>query len=354
MIKNFSYKASRLQSCMQTILTTDLLAYIFILIAIYFAIAAAFSFCLDSFLPDGVNPNWLRAMDGIGLIVGFVYYMWIKDAMDGWAIPATTYREILNKIATFCDKYASLHGRFDNAPVIRDVRDACVALIYMSYRLFDPGDDEEDEYEEPLSRDIKDMTLSSQSIKEIVMMKKNDERSTSFVVRDLVMAISARLKSASTDAIIESSEVHHLMEQLDRILGYIESIDTGSAVPSPTIFKSHILFTLFVYFGLWLPFSFWGTIGTGFTLFIYPLTMFILTGIPLYRTWMGDPYDHSRPVHLINYFAWKKEFQHRIDHVFGLLTPEHEEEQATRITIKYKSDLQAPSTDDIMTAFNYP
>lgn len=353
MLNSFSYKANRLQGCVQTLLTTDLTAYLFIMIAIYLAIAAAFSFSLDSFLPAGVDLKWLRAMDGITLIVGFVYYIWIRDAMDGWAVAPTAYRDMLNKIVTFSEKYAALHRSYKDTSVIIEVRDACVAMIYLCYRLFDPGDPEEDEYDEPLQYDINKMNLNSDAVRQIVSMKDNDERSIAFVMRDLITMINSRIKAASEAKTIKNAEINLLMQELHRILVIIESIDTNGAVPSPTIFKSHILFTLFVYFGLWLPFYFWGSIGTSGNLLLYPLTMFILTGIPLYRTWMGDPFDHSRPIHIIDYDEWKASFQHRIDHVFHMLEPEHEDRLISRSIPRFNLKQSPPKVDDVMMAFNY-
>lgn len=356
MIRNFSYRAGRLQGCLQTILTTDLTAYLFILVAIYFGIAAAFSFCLNSFLPDGVDLKWLRAMDGVTLIVGFVYYIWIKDAMDGYTAASSMYRDLLNKITTFTEHYAAIHRNYTAMNTIKDVRDASVALIYKGYRLFDSGVDDDDEVEDDTRTDARSMSLTSVDIINIASRKKGDERSIYFVMRDLIMAINARVSEGEESGAISGSARAVLSDNLNRLTLMVESIDTAANVPSPSIFKTHILFTLFVYFGLWLPFYFWGSIGTEGTLFIYPLTMFILTGIPLYRTWLGDPFDQTRPIHLIDYDIWKEEFKDRIDRSFSLLTPDGEREHNHGFRNRnkaYEPKFITPSVDNMMENFNY-
>lgn len=346
MISSFSYRSSRLQGCLQTLLTTDLLAHLFFLIALYFGIAAAFSFVLNSFVPGGVDPKWLRAMDGVTLIVGFVYYIWIKDAMDGYTSAPTLYRNMLNRIATFCDKYAALHGKFKDLGTIREVRDACIAIIFIGYKLFDPGQDEDDE--DSLMQTKREMNITSEDVIWTATRGKDDNRSTHFILRDLIMVIASKVKKAADDEAIRSGDVESLTHVLDDILKMVEEIDTGTNIPSPGIFKTHILFTLFIYFGVWLPFYFWGTIGVEGTLFVYPLTMFILTGIPLYRTWLGDPFDQSRPIHLIEYADWKDEFRDRINHTFGLIDPEHKHPNVYGQRQPYQGYNRIPPVEDAL------
>lgn len=345
MISSFSYRSSRLQGCLQTLLTTDLIVHLFFLIALYLAIAAAFSFVLSSFIPGGVDPKWLRAMDGVTLIVGFVYYIWIKDAMDGYTTAPTLYRAMLNKICTFCESYTALHTTFKDKTAIRDVRDACIAIIHIGYKLFDPGREDD---EESLAHTRRVMGITSDDIIWTATIGKDDDRSTYFVLRDLIMVIKNKVQKASMAQSIRSEDSHSLMNMLDKLMKMIEDIDTSSNIPNPTIFKTHILFTLFIYFGVWLPFYFWGTIGVEGTLFVYPLTMFILTGIPLYRTWMGDPFDQSRPIHLIEYADWKAVFSDRINHSFGLIDSGHKHTNTYAPRSRFENYNQTPSVESAL------
>lgn len=325
MFRIISTKNHRFQGCMNTLLTTDLLAHVFLLVLLYVGIQVIAVYTFDHFMPEGVDPKWLRAMDGIQLIIGFIYYIWIKEAMDGYTASPALYRKIINIILSFAEKFVSLHAHCTDkeidGKVFQPVRECCIALIVYAYQMFDPYDPDDSEDSNPAAKEVAARTAEVRNV--IEAKDEADLRSTQWIIRDLNMLLQTLIQAdfirakENQEGIICETNLQDLGEIINTLSSTIDEIDISAAVPGPTLFTSHIQFTLFFYFVVWFPFFLWGTLGTVGSLVLYPLTMLILTGIPVYRAWMGDPFDHDRPISLIEYDEWKDDFRDRINSIFG-------------------------------------
>jgi hypothetical protein len=133
----------------------------------------------------------------------------------------------------------------------------------------------------------------------------------------------SRIKWSESQGYLKAGDANTLNASLDIVSECTKRIDVAYSVREPVLFDIFIKAALFIYFVLWFPFVLWIRVGFMASLIGYPIVMFMTNGVVILRSWLGDPFDPKRPIQLVNYYAWKRQWSMRIhDKYNGVYTNE--------------------------------
>jgi hypothetical protein len=308
-------RTPRVRSVLTNLFATDLLAYILLIFIIYTLYITGAVFFLDWVFGGEHDPKWMRAVDVISFIISLLYVQWIRESQEGYAVLPMLYRRIHSKMLTFTDKYAAFHAHITNTKdadsinSFNDVHDALIAVGTSTFYMFSSGEDHD--------RDDELDNIDSPAVKDIVYAYRGIMPTPINMVRDLLSVIMLSVNQAKVSSNIGSGQLNCLITDISELYKILEDIDTNMNAPTPTMFKTHAKMVLYFYFGIWLPYSLWVYFDIIATIIIYPILMFLLTGMIFYRWWLGDPFDPSRPVKLVDYEDWKNEYARRVHTYFS-------------------------------------
>src|SRR5271156_6532648 len=138
MINVFRISPDRMDTFFRTLLDTDLIAYIFIILIIYTGVGAFVLSALEFYFPeDFQTESFTNIFNGLSFIIGFLYYKWIANALDNYMSGPKMYCELCAKIASFSDVYFSMHHnnvKTDHKE-LKDVRDCLIAMVFCFFFL---------------------------------------------------------------------------------------------------------------------------------------------------------------------------------------------------------------------------
>lgn len=257
--------------------------------------------------PSMIDSKYTHALDPLQFILSFIFLKVWNEAFEGYSNGPGMYRRLCFKIQTISDKFFSFHTkRGEKLEYIMAMRDALIGCIVFGYKMFAAADSRI--FEEKVEKGCHGFE-SRQMIK--IINKYSAEESAMIPVtmlRDIIKLINACVRHGEHSGHLTIGDMQVITKEIEDVYKSLEEIDYALNIQEPQIFNTHNIFTLFVYFAIWQPFVMWVTLGFWPTVISYPLVMFLLIGVVVYRTWLSDAFDPGRPMRLHNYAIWKKEF----------------------------------------------
>ncbi len=326
--------SGELSGILSVLLNGGLLALIVLYLMLYLAVALIWVLIMENFFSQlAGNLAFTQTMSTIDIIIGFVYFLWLKGAMEGYSDGPIKYRRFLFQLTSFASKLFYLlselrrEGRKDKeeSPTIPErlwlIKTSLQALIFYGYEFFDASSPD------GFSRAVNTSSDVDPEIRRTFARatgSHSGEKGSLHVSMDLIGVILCEIKGLEREGEIGAGDITLVSDELRSVEGTIRDIDSATGVAGPTIFRWHIDFILFVWFGVWIPVTLWVTFGFATTLVIYPIIMFVLTGIVIYRSWMGGPFDPMSPIKLNDYDAWKSDSFRRIEESAPIWVPKNE------------------------------
>ena len=310
-----SFRANDIEKFMEILFGTGLFMVIVVYFIVFALVATVWVLILEQFTP-GLQGDigFTRAFDAINIVIGFIYFVWLKQSFHGYTRSIRQFRNLIVQIRNFSNTFFGVFeyqekksSAFKTRPeeFVRHINDMNTVLqlfIFHSYRLF--ASQNTDQFPIQLHK------ISNYLGEKLSVLNQYDHMTIE--CRLLAITRSIILELDKEDFLIDA-DIRDLNRNLNNISGMLDQIDVDQAVIEPDVFQNHVGFTLLVYFGLWTPVTMWISFGATITIIVYPLVLFILTGPVIYRGWLGDPFDPRRPLRLGEHIEWRKDFMSKIN-----------------------------------------
>jgi hypothetical protein len=327
MIRTYSHKASRLQSILRILLTTDLWWYIVLVFATYVIIMGIWVGFLNAVIPETFDlDRWRSAADWILFLFLPSFYYWVGEGSRGYTQLPTLYKQMCVKIKTMTEKYVCMIDSPTSNGISPDVKiqdatqnvaDASVAAAVVAYHSFYAAANErwaDDEY----LQDIR-----SQPVLSVIARHKKTHPVTNHVIRDFLKIVVANFKYLEDKRVFRSGDIMIMMEDVNAAINTVGEMEVSNSVVEPTIYRSQHVIVVYFFLLFIFPFAMWARLTVFESMIVYPIVAFIITASSVYRDWLGSPSDPWRPVNLMDFEEWKADC---VDSVRSTLSRDHVED----------------------------
>lgn len=256
----------------------------------------------------GVIPQSITDNDGaktaIGemtLIVGIIYYVWLRETLYGYTKGAATYRAVLESISAYCRTlYQFLRARAagatgESTAAGDEAYFVIQTLAIYSLRLFTVRDRElcasaASTLVEPLGAELAGEAPSGLPAD---------------VVDGLIAMLQLRIARLEGHQ-LTGSDTRVLEQQLTQLRAALVEARTAYYVSTPRVFRVHIFLVMVVYFLVWLPFIMYARIEQA-ALAVYPVFMFLLWGVFIDGWYLGDAFTASASWTGMHMARWRRD-----------------------------------------------
>lgn len=316
--KTHSKMLRRIESNAGVFFGTGLLMYILGYIILYSAIAGIWIVVYQTLLPAGADdPKYSNAVSVLNFIVSFVYFIYIKESMDGFTTTAEQCCRLLVSISTMCVRvFDAMDGMklydIQTDPIIEDFRDCSILTIYTSYRIFNMSVkkvDQNDFYTSIILHPRVPPIKSDQILRLNAHVEEATELEQTGKVRHIISHLIRLVNDLETKGYIQKGySITILNDQLRPIYKSLEDIEIGGKIVTPDFIRHHIIFILVFWFVLYLPYYIWTTAGWQTLIGLYWIILFIFTGPMIYRRWIGEAFAENRLYNFMPHEEWCTEY----------------------------------------------
>jgi len=159
------------------------------------------------------------------------------------------------------------------------VRDACMAIVWYSFRLYQPQDHQALSIRHTeVRRGAGGAVPQPAQLHPVERLMHDHEGDVLVMLTLLVDFIGYNIGRLSHLDEINTS-AHNLINQAYVELSkQVNDTEVATFVRTPRIFKQHLFFVMAVFLLLWTPFSMWLTLSWGVTVVFYPILIYLLAG----------------------------------------------------------------------------
>lgn len=178
------------------------------------------------------------------------------------------------------------------------VRDACMAICWYTFRLYQPTDTKRLALES--GKEAKSGSLHSAAavVNTIVQRYEGDVNQ---MLRTLMSCILVNLTHLQRLDEINTGRSNIIAEAYNKLDDQVHLIEVATFAHNPRVFRQHLLFVMFVFLVLWIPYLMWLTLSWKLTVIFYPILMFLLSGPFLYRSFLGESFANNNRGNLMNH-----------------------------------------------------
>lgn len=272
------------------------------------------------FTTDMKDLRYTNALNQVTLILGFIYTIWITCYLKGYSSLPAKYSELISSIENYAfhffssmqiasEKHKEMKSSSSSSEEIKDIvklmnstRDVCFYLVSKGYQLF--------------STEEQDRLLNlSQTVQRITRERRDWE--VADIIHEFIGLLILQINILKTKfKMLDSSSKVQLLDSIKKITDIVRDLESSSRVVEPGIFMQVIHTSLIVFFLLWIPYVLVANYGLAASIFIYTITMLMLTSLMFTRTWLKDPFDRTRPVSYMDFYDWRAKSYARITHYF--------------------------------------
>lgn len=159
------------------------------------------------------------------------------------------------------------------------VRDACMAIVWYSFRLYQPQDHQALSIRHTeVRRPVGSTSSTPAQLHPVERLMHDHEGDVLVMLTLLVDFIGYNIGRLSHLDEINTS-AHNLINQAYVELSkQVNDTEVATFVRTPRIFKQHLFFVMAVFLLLWTPFSMWLTLSWSVTVIFYPILIYLLAG----------------------------------------------------------------------------
>ena len=264
----------------------------------------------------------------LSLIVGSVYSAFLSKVTRDYLSGPVDYSKLLTSISHAGDAIAGYYRIRDDKELreaMIDFKSILQHLAFYSYRLFAPTNIDRlgDTAERP---SIPAGLLARESIAETISAQNTIYKVTNIppelaeVNRDALMGADAihlirkirvyyysRMGKMRAE-ISEIELIEQGMKPLRDVWKVLEQIESMAGIHEPEVFQMHMQALFVFYFFLWIPVSAWASVGWLASIIVYPFIAIAFLGPGIYNMWIGNPFDPSSPVLIVDFIAKREQY----------------------------------------------
>lgn len=239
------------------------------------------------------------SFDLIGFALAFIYWAWVRQGLERMFKKATIYESLLAQVESIARRAVqALPKAIDSEEnrgvciIIEQVELLLCAAIqsFTFVMLNDPIN-----MKHPKSFDVCDLRLSEDMRKELKSYTPEDQIELSQYV---IVMIEQRIKLLSDwkQLSTNSGALFNAAESISKDLRDIRTDREMQSYEYVNVFMISALIVVLFFF----PYVIWPHARI-YTLIVYPVLMFIITGLPLTIVWYGDPFEGTPGDNAIDY-----------------------------------------------------
>ena len=333
---------------LQVAVTTAILPILLLVFLFYVGVAFLWIWILDSLPADMVNLTGVTpAMESIGSIFVFLYLsIWLNDSVGGYSDGPKTLRSLLFQIAYVTHqgcRFIDYYYHDTNDPKIHEALEKnletlkikSLATLVGMYRLFMPNSSPH----RSIPKGIRDEIVKQlQHAEQLAHSSKPID-----IAISLLVDYRAWSHGSKEDRVYYENQLMIPDALFTKLNETVEAADRETNIRGSTIFRTHMMMVLYLYFFIWLPISIKPFVEDLIFVVVYPLLMFILTAPMIYRKWLKDPFSPHRPIIYNNYTEWFDDFAVSIIESCELFSYTHRTEVSS--TTNSNTTIQASEED---------
>lgn len=286
------------------LLTSTLPFYILRFVLFYVIVAGVWVLLLETVIKDAEDHAPV-VETSYGLIVfslSFIYWLWIREGLSRMSKKPQIYEDLLAGAESFARALIQLlpcditekckTGAKSACYTIEEIRMLlCAAITSFTFvMLNDPSN-----MKHPKKHTVCDLSLTEVLSQKLSSYEPEDELEISHYIIDM---IEDRVKRLRDDKELDSSAAS-LFEKSQSMEEKLRIIRTDREKQSYE-FVNLFMLTALALVILFFPYIIWPQARV-FTLLLYPLLMFIITGLPIAILWYGDAFEGTPGQNAIDY-----------------------------------------------------
>lgn len=272
-------------SFLHTMLQTGLAMFLFVYAVVYLVVGGCIVFFMEHFVPHlAEDPSFPNSLADLSILVGFVYFIWINNNMQGYEQPVQNYFLFLQNIRGAAINLASTGNE--------EVRELLKYLVVLGDNVFRPG-------EPQITETSADLVLPEHCTARVDTMGPDGIKRYLMAHQCVIEALVSQKKTLM---------VSLAQNRLEAAGNAIEGREIGMQIAPPLVMNTHVIVFVLVWFGAWLPATMWARFGPWHSLWFYPLAMVVLTAPAIYRSWLGSPWSRERPWRESEHMRWPEQF----------------------------------------------
>lgn len=246
------------------------------------------------------------SLDLIGFALGLIYWLWVRQGLERMFKKAEVYESLLAHVESFARRVVQLLPKHImhklKVRCEEELRAVCVTieemelLLCASIRSFtfvmlnDPIN-----MKHPKRHSIDDLCLTESLRQELSDYAPTNELEIS---QYLSIMIEQRIKQLSDWCVVEggSSSLFNDAEAVSKELRSIRTNREKQGYEYINLFMISALSIVLFFF----PYLIWPHARL-YTLLVYPILMYVITGLPLAIVWYGDPFEGTAGDNAIDY-----------------------------------------------------
>jgi len=286
-----------LTAFIETILQTGLSMYLGIYMFVFFVIGSLVVLGMEHFAPElAKDPFFPDSLSDLSLLVGFVYFIWVNNNMQGYEQPINNYLKFLQSLRAASQTLASTRDA--------EVRALLKYLVALGDNVFRPPDSMGNS--EPIVK-LHEFDLPQHCLKDVE--KFHGDRVKMYYMAH--QCLIERLMDVKKD-----THAQMALPKLAEAVTQVEDHERMLRITAPVVMSAYVIAFVFLWFAVWQPMRMWARFGPFQTLWFYPIVMVVLTSPAIYRGWLGSPWKKTRPWRESEHRDWPSQFIRDIDVLF--------------------------------------
>lgn len=300
------------------LLTSTLPFYILRFILLYLLIAGIWIVLLQNVINDAEKhaPVFVTAFGLISFALSFIYWLWIQEGLNRMFKKPEIYEKLLSHAESLGRNIVQMlnydvvqKNVTDPTQVCRIIEEIRM-LICADIRSFtfvmlnDPAN-----MKNPKKHTVRDLYLTKELQNELCNYNPEDELEISHYIGDM---IEDRIKKLRIRNVIEGSAALFAESlDIDKDLRAIRTDREKQSYEFVNLFMMTALTIVVIFF----PYIIWPNAHV-YTLLVYPILMFIITGLPIAILWYGDAFEGIPGQNAIDYKSKENRSSFRVYNVF--------------------------------------
>ena len=257
-------------------------------------------------LSGRIDPTSIpQLVTPITIFIGLPFYTLVQITFNNFAAPIDQFARLGMRIVHLTTLFFSSVDVRAETPQLTATLDECEAILsamcLFAFRVFNSR--------APLNLASDVFPLAQQTLVRELEENRNGEYASEMLETLLCMFIR-RARHVEMSRFITESDYNVALDSVAVLQRSLEDVRVGQIVSTPQLFRDFIFTALSMFIFILVPVSLKAAgINNLMLVTCYPFIAFFVWGFPLYKSYVGEPFDDSKRVSTVDYRSITLEWQ---------------------------------------------